>query len=328
MSRGFWCAVAVLAATPALANDSTAETKAGGLVLTRSDSIDMVSEDLFVSADQVKVAYVFRNRTPRDVRVTVAFPMPDRDLSIEDFENVAYPEGFATRVDGAPVRMEVERKALLKDRDVTASVLATGLPVFAEDLGKRMDAMPPALRDSLQQAGLAGIDEYDNDGKGMVKHLYPLWTVRETWHWDQTFPAGRDLRVEHDYKPGAGDSVGTALAEPDFRRSPEGRKMIALYCADAPFLAGIDRMLREAPKDYRILPEQRVAYILTTGGNWRAPIGDFRLVVDKGAPENIVSFCGEGVRRLSPTRFEMVRTNWRPAQDLNIIVLQPRLPEQ
>ena len=34
------------------------------------------------------------------------------------------------------------------------------------------------------------------------------------------------------------------------------------------------------------------------------------------------------LRRLSPTQFEMVRSNWRPTQDLNIIVLQPRLPEQ
>ena len=37
----------------------------------------------------------------------------------------------------------------------------------------------------------------------------------------------------------------------------------------------------------------------------RSPIGRFRLVVDKGAPGNLVSFCGEGVRKISPTRFEM-----------------------
>src|SRR3954462_5692982 len=99
---GFLAAIA-LATAPAAANDSTAETRAGGLVLTRSDAIDMVSEDLFVSAEQVRVAYVFRNRTPGDVRVTVAFPMPDRDLSTEQFEDVAYPGDFSTRVDGAAV---------------------------------------------------------------------------------------------------------------------------------------------------------------------------------------------------------------------------------
>lgn len=323
MGRAWICAAALLAAGPAAANDSTAETRSGGLVLTRSDAIDMVSEDLFVSAEQVRVAYVFRNRTAADVRVTVAFPMPDRDLSEEEFESVAYPADFATRVDGAPVKMAVERKAMLKGRDVTQAVVAAGLPVFADDLTRRMDALPAAKRAALEGAGLAGVDEYDNDGKGMVKHLFPLWTVKETWHWDQTFPAGRDLRVEHAYTPGTGDSVGTALAEADFRRSPEGRQMIARYCVDPAFLAGIDRMLRAAPADYRILPEQRVAYVLTTGANWRAPIGDFRLVVDKGAADNIVSFCGDGIRKISPTRFELRRTNWRPDRDLDVLIVRP-----
>jgi Domain of unknown function (DUF4424) len=57
----------------ALANDSAAETAAGGLLLRQSREIDMVSEDL---------RYVFRNRSRRPVRTIVAFPHPDRDLSL------------------------------------------------------------------------------------------------------------------------------------------------------------------------------------------------------------------------------------------------------
>ena len=91
MGRLRFFAAALLLAAPAAANDSTAENGAGGLVLTRSESIDMVSEDLFVSADQVRVRYVFRNRSPADVRVTVAFPLPDRDLSVEQHSDVAFP---------------------------------------------------------------------------------------------------------------------------------------------------------------------------------------------------------------------------------------------
>ena len=67
--------------------------------------------------------------------------------------------------------------------------------------------------------------------------------------------------------------------------------------------------------------ESRLRYILTTGGNWRSPIGDFRLVVDKGRPDSIVSFCGEGVRRLSPTQFEVRRRNWRPDRDLAVLIV-------
>jgi hypothetical protein len=72
-----------------------------------------------------------------------------------------------------------------------------------------------------------------------------------------------------------------------------------------------------------VLPEQRIAYILKTGANWRAPIGDFRLVVDKGDARNIVSFCATGTRKISPTRFEVRRSNWRPDRDLDILIVRP-----
>ena len=322
MKATWLCAALLIATSPAAANDSTAETGAGGLVLTRTSAIDMASEDLFVSADQVRVRYVFRNRTARDVRTTIAFPMPDRDLGPEQFEDVAFPSDFATRVGGAPVRMRVERKASLKGRDMSPALAALRIPVSGGGIGKALDALPGADRQRLVGLGLAGIDEYDV-GKGMEKHLYPLWTIRETWYWDQIFPAGRNLVVEHSYRPGAGGSVGTGLARADFRRTAEGRETIGRYCADSDFLGGIDRLARAAGGDSPILPEQRISYILTTGGNWRAPIGDFRMVVDKGSPDNLISFCATGLRKISPTRFEIRRSRWRPERDLHLLIVRP-----
>ena len=72
-----------------------------------------------------------------------------------------------------------------------------------------------------------------------------------------------------------------------------------------------------------MLPDRRIDYVLTTGANRRTPIGSIRHVVDKGAPGNLVSFCGEGVRRLSPTRFEMRKSNWRPDRDLKVLIVTP-----
>ncbi len=110
---------AALAALTALAlvsaaeaNDSTAEKAAGGLVLRQARDVDMVSEDLFVSAAQVRVRYVFRNRAARPVSTIVAFPMPDRDLLYERESDTAYPADFRTLVEGRPVTMQVERKAI------------------------------------------------------------------------------------------------------------------------------------------------------------------------------------------------------------------------
>ncbi len=306
---------ALALAAPAAANDSTAEHAAGGLVLTRSADIDMVSEDLFVSAGEVRVRYVFRNRSPKEIRTLVAFPMPDRDLREERQMDVAYPSGFETRVDGRPVAMKVERKAVLSGADHTAALAALGL---ATDSGSEaLDRLKPADKARLVKLGLAETDEYDA-GRGWERHLAPAWTVKETWFWEQAFPAGRDLAVEHRYVPGTGGSVDAALGFPDFRSSPDGRAMIRDYCVDSAFLAGLDRLRRRGGAT----PEQRIGYILTTGGNWRSPIGDFRLVVDKGAPGNLVSFCGEGVRKISPTRFEVRKRNWRPDRDLRILIVQ------
>jgi hypothetical protein len=310
---------ALALAAPASANDSTAEHGAGGLVLTRTADIDMVSEDLFVSARQVRVRYVFRNRSPREIRTIVAFPMPDRDLREERQMDVAYPSGFETRVDGRPVAMKVERKAMLGGTDRTA--LLTGLGLAPDSGTQALDRLKATDKARLVKLGLAEPDEYDA-GKGWERHLAPAWTVKETWYWEQAFPAGRDLAVEHSYVPGTGGSVDAALGFPEFRASPEGRAMIRDYCVDSAFLAGLDRLRRRSPAT----PEQRIGYILATGGNWRSPIGDFRLVVDKGAPSNLVSFCGEGVRRISPTRFEIRRKNWRPDRDLRILIVQAQAP--
>jgi hypothetical protein len=318
--------LALAAAGAAHANDSTAQTAAGGLVLRQNADIDMVSEDLFVSIEQIRVHYVFRNRSPRDVSVTVAFPMPDRDLSAMRESDVGYPSDFHTVVAGRPVAATLERHVVLNGRDYTALLQGLRIPLAptADGTGRivaALTALPAARRAELRRLGLVDIDEFDQ-GHGMERHVVPLWTLRDTWYWQQTFPAGRDLVVEHRYRPGAGSSAGTPLAFLDYRRSADGRAEAALYCADADFLASLDRRMRAVGEGAE-LSDYRIGYILTTGGNWRSPIGDFRLVVDKGDPRNLVSFCGQGVRRLSATQFEVRHQNWRPDRDLDVLIVQP-----
>jgi hypothetical protein len=166
---------------------------------------------------------------------------------------------------------------------------------------------------------IEAFDEPNEDGNRFT----PLWTVRETWHWEQVFPAGRDLVIEHSYQPGAGGTILTGLT-PDLRvggyGAEQAREYASRYCTDARFLAGVDRLWRQGRRQ---ISEAYVSYIVTTGAGWRSPIGEFRLVVDKGRPDNLISFCGEGVRRIGPTRFEMRRRNWRPSEDLHVLVLQP-----
>ena len=67
-----------------------------------------------------------------------------------------------------------------------------------------------------------------------------------------------------------------------------------------------------------------MSYILTTANNWATPIRDFRLVVDKGSPDALVSFCGTGVKKIGPTQFEMRATDFAPERELEILIATPR----
>ena len=51
-------------------------------------------------------------------------------------------------------------------------------------------------------------------------------------------------------------------------------------------------------------------------------IGTFRLIVDKGDPATMVSFCGSNVRKTGPTTFEMVVKDYVPQRDIDILFLK------
>jgi hypothetical protein len=327
MRRTLLFALSLATAMPALANDTTASTGAGGLVIERTDDIDLVSEDLFVSAAEIRIGYVFRNSTPRDVETIVAFPMPDRDLGEEYGEDVGYPSDFQTTVDGKPVSATLERKAMLKDKDYTELLTSLGIPIAPasiDDATKAMDALPASDKQRLQKLELAGDEEYSYGAEPMRHHLIPLWTVRDKYWWKQTFPAGRELKVDHRYIPGIGGSVDSEIAFKQFRDTEDTKQAIATYCMDRDFIAAVDKRSSKNEQIGPEMPDTRIDYILTTGANWAHGIGDFRLVVDKGKPGNLVSFCADNVKKIAPTQFEVRHSNWRPTSDLHVLIIEPK----
>jgi hypothetical protein len=328
--------LAALIAVPVLANDSTAELAAGGLVLTKTDAIEMRSEDLFISVETVRVRYVFINTSGKPVTTRVAFPMPDiggeyffeSDTAIPDRENAANILDFRTSVDGKPVVMDVEQRAIANGVDQTAWLKAHGIPLalHLDGVGARLDALPRAAQEEAIRLGIVRPDEYDQ-GKGWEKHLTPAWILKTTFHWEQTFPAGTEVVVEHRYRPAVGGSVDTMVGSADWSTDDYAREMRQRYCIDDSFTAAVRKgKSGVAAMGYT---ERRIAYVLKTGGNWAKPIGDFRLVIDKGDARNLVSFCASGVKKISPTRFEVRKSNWRPERDLYILLLRPHgLPDQ
>lgn len=322
---GVAAALACGLATAASANDTSAALGAGGLQFVQNDDVDMRSEDLFVSAAEIRVRYVFHNKSARDVTTIVAFPMPG--ISYSESASLSIPDptaenflDFRTVVDGRPVEAAVERRVISLGLDRTALLEGLDVPLmpYSDRTRDALDALPADKAAELIRVGLARSEEYDL-GKGMKQHLSPFnWTLRTTYYWTQTFPAGKDMVIEHRYRPSVGTSVGTRLGEEP--REPldvaERRRTIETFCLDRAFMASVARAKGHFTED-------RISYILRTGSNWAGPIGDFTLTIDKGAEANLVSFCGTDVRKVGPTTFQMKAKDFYPAGDLDVLILKP-----
>lgn len=311
------CATLLALPMSAAANDSTAQLGAGGLQLVRNDTIEVLSEDLYVSAREVRVTYHFRNRTDAPVTYLVAFPLPAIDAIVPEVMNIVLPDpksenfmDFTVTVDGQPVMPKLEARVTALGLDQTEVVKRLGLSLnpMDFDLYEWLQKAPPAEKEELNRLGLATVDPYTTQA---------VWKLETTFYWEQTFPPGKEIVVEHRYKPitGYGFFGDWVFNEPVYRDK---------YCIDGAFEAAARKKLaaiKDASNPY--LNEQRVSYILTTANNWATYIQDFRLVVDKGSPDALVSFCGTDVKKISPTQFEMRAKDFVPERELEILIAAP-----
>ncbi|HVH82476.1 MAG TPA: DUF4424 domain-containing protein [Stellaceae bacterium] len=345
-SKKFWRAVAVFvlglatsAAPSALANDSTAELGTGGLDFVYNENVEMRSEQLFISTEQVRVTYHFFNKSDKPVTNLVAFPLPDVTIPDQD-SNASVPTeepvnflAFSTQVNGQSVTTQVEQKAFAKGLDRTAMLQGLGIPLAPQlkATDDALDKLPRDKWDDLVNLGIAEISEYGNtpDGK-MQQHLEPRWTLKTTYYWQQTFPAQQETVIEHQYKPSVGASAGTevgaTLQTTDAQFAAEQKRRLAAYtakyCMDTAFVAAAKQAQQNAAKlKNAYVSEQRIDYILRTGANWAGPIADFTLTVDKGKPDNLISFCGTGIKKLSPTQFQVHYKDYTPTADLAVLIL-------
>ncbi len=303
---------AALCSSTALANGVTSERKAGGLVFKKTDTIVIASEDLYVSLNQVRVSYVYRSKAPTAQAVTMTFPMPEvpvddspdsiifNDDKISDVRNYM---NFAVKVDGKPVAAKLAEMARLKGQDVTARLKAAGVPlIFVKGGPEAMAKLSAAARDALVKDGLLTRSDSNPD-------LYsPQWTYQVAFEWPQSFRPG-DTTVEVSYKPISGDKA-------DYGDYFDGAKAAKEYCVDAAFRAALKRR-KAAGAAFDVYT---VGYVLKTARFWSGPIGQFRLVVDKEKPKNLVAFCPLNSRRISDTQFEWTATNFVPDRDLAVVL--------
>jgi hypothetical protein len=333
--------LALSAATPAPANDGFGGLSATGLTFAQTDAVAMEGEDLFIGLDRIRVTYRFRNLTDADVTGEVIFPLPpislqalmtsDFNIHDGDRENLV---NFTATVDGQPIPVTIDRIAVIEPpwdetrplsaqydtpgQDVTAALARHGIPLTLDTaaLTEALLALPPAEQAALKAEGLA--DFYEGDAaQGMPPEAWPLWSVVLRHHWTQTFPADQTVTIAHDYenRPPGGLFYWQHPAIEGWATDYATR-----YCIDESTSRGLAKRL--APNDGMGIAYS-IAYVLRTANSWAGPIGDFRLTLDKGAAENIISLCAEGVEKTGPTTFEIRKTDFTPDRDLEILIVTP-----
>lgn len=315
--------------TSALANDSQAALGLSGLMFEQNKAIAMESEDLYLSTEQVRVTYSYRNTSDEPITILVAFPLPDVPLPGADLDWVesAFPDwgviSMITKVDDKPVQLMRIDVPKADGKDVSARLSALGWPVLYwqdEGFAERLAGLSADDKSELLGEGLLATDGLSD---GSVR---PAWTVSTAFVRTQTFPPGKVVKVEHSYMPMVGGMVGSGLdrsARGETMTGPDG--YTARYCVDDAFLAGYDRRRYKADGEVNdlLLPvEAWLTYALAPGANWQGPINRFRLTVEKLNPQTLVSLCMDGIKKVSPTRFEVVKTDFEPERDIEVLFVE------
>lgn len=336
------------AAVPAFANDGFGGLTATGLTFGQTDKVAMESEDLFIGLDRITVDYVFRNIATSDVTGEVIFPLPpvslgqlwNMDFNLPDDPGQMDLLNFTITVDGQSVTPGIDRVAVMTTdwwdmqpgaaqydtpgTDVTATLDRLGIPVTLDldQVDAALRGLTPEQRKELTDAGLA---DFTMDG-GVVGDILPNWSIMIRYHWTQTFPAGASLKVSHGYdnRPPGGLFGWNHPPTEDYEQ-----ELVRQYCIDDGTSKALVKRLQITDPNgetYAMGTAYYIAYVLRTANSWAGPIGRFRLTLDKGAPDNVISLCADGLEKTGPTTFVMEKTTYSPEADLHVLIASPFPP--
>jgi len=316
----FFCGTAQI-----LANDTAVSIAAGGIQMAKDPRISMEKERLTIGKNKVVVEYEFLNDTTSDITTEMAFPVKHFC-----FEGECGPPVFADFriwIDGVEEKYAVKAIATLKNHDYSSVLQSMGIDIASyghwhfmqDDNGPNYDVtkLPENNRTKLIELGLIDKANYA-----------PNWDVQEIYHWKQNFPSKQIIHVRHEYRPEVGYQSymqpELSQAHPDLCIDPGlDKKLLAdnqVFRASRKF--GPDN---QSIDDY--VQAYWVDYILTTANNWKTPIKDFSLVLERPEREGspypwYVSFCWDGaVKKTDDRHYIAQKKDFIPTKELRIYFL-------
>ena len=302
-------------------NDSMVAIGAGGIVLEKSDTVRMASEDLYISLHEVKVDYVFENVTDQPVTATIGFPLPvyeheDYDFDVQGVDLGAPWSPFTTLIDGR-AQPSIPRMTVRTSEGVDISSILSDL-----------DMLPTSYADLPNAASIANVQTLLDEAaraagfSDRISDSWHSWRYELTYVWELELAAKARVSVEHQYSPVSG---GFPLAPLAATSGQSYREIVgAEYCPDDAQWQAIVAAT-EGHEDGLAGYILDVGYVLKTGANWATPIGDFHLTVETGAPTELPVLCWDGpLTRATPTTWVYSARNFVPDTDLLIGFFQPR----
>lgn len=335
-------ALAAVLAAPAYANDGFGGLTATGLQFQDTGVVQMLSEDLYLGLDQIRVSYVFRHGGDEDLTGEVIFPLPPINLSGLMESDFALPRedldkqnivDFTATVDGKKIPVKVDRIAVIEEpwdenrplsasydspgTDVTATLKAHKIPLTLnfEKAAAALKALPGSVKAELADAGLASFDDAGD--------AYPMWSIIERYHWTQTFPHGKDVKIAHTYRSAPPGGI-FIWRDPSKEEGDYIQTMVDKYCIDSGTQSAIKKALQKDTGDGDTWwggMAYYLDYVLLTANTWDGPIADFKLTIDKGHPKNVLSLCIDGIKKTGPTTFVVEKKNFTPKSDLNLLIV-------
>lgn len=325
------CALAFAAMSDGTrAQESLTELVHRGLVMPRTpDAASLVieSEEVAINPDSVVIRYRIVNQGNAPLSTPLTVPLPDLDFadpdvawSIPGSDPVNFV-GLTAKLDQKPVNLVFIQTARLNGKDVTSVLRQAKLALIPiGTFQNELATLPPDVRDKLANAGLIIQSGTDTSGNALY---FPTWSVTTAATQKVSFAPGQPVTLELRQLTGVGvspDSVLRKALRTEHNLSAEVQRYRTEYCIDDAFYTGLDRIASAAIANSSKIRERRLVFDLAAGAP-TTPIKDFRLVVEKGRADRVVSFCLDNLKRVSPTAFEMRVNDFTPSRVLKVLLL-------
>ena len=297
------------------ANDSAGYVATGGVKYIKNKNISMHSEDLYISKDEIRVNYEFKNLSNKDITETILFPMPAIPSFIDsDYADIdATYDSFKVWVNGRAIQPKLHVRTFMhplasEDKDSTYSDQSVDTTALFKSCGLTDAEMMNPWRYKFNFADVnkkllnctnKRLDKFINSSNQRDFS----WDSQIIYSWQQTFKANSTTTVKHTYAPLVGGSVH--LGEEEFGG----------FC--------VDDYTRHGFHESGARPYEALSYILTTGANWAKPIKDFTLTVERDKNE-LVSFCWQGkgkVKKIASNTFQIKESDFVPTHDFDVIFI-------